>query len=299
MTSGGISGTSGKTRFQLGPWTLIALVTLPVVLVNATSDLIEMQRSGLRVHPVEPFIWEVSSAAILLLLAPLVGWAGRRWPLQGAGLPLALLIHAGLTVPFSLVHVGTMVPLREIAYAVAGWEYDFFSGGLWMTLIYEWRKDHITYAIFAGAYSLYTWWQARETAPAPVATGPQRIEVRTSARTIFLMPGEILYLESAGNYVTLHTAAGSHLVRATLSDWARRLSDAAPSGTDRDTSGHIGTVSAPPFGLRAHPSLPHRQPPAYPPDAPHTVRRFRADPLGRHRPDRQPEISRGAGVNRL
>lgn len=245
MTSSGVSGTSGRPGFRLGPWGSIALVTIPVVLVNATSDLIEMNRSGLAVHPAEPFIWEISSAAVLLLMAPLVGWAVKRWPLLGPGLPVALLIHAGLTVPFSLAHVGMMVPLRELAYLLTPWEYDFFSGGLWMTLIYEWRKDLITYAIFAGVYSLYAWWAAREAAPEPVPAGSEpRIEVRDGGRTIFLKPAEILYLESAGNYVTLHTVHGSHLVRATLSDWAKRLSAAADTVQDPATSGKTGTGPA-------------------------------------------------------
>ena len=246
MTSGGVSGTSGKPGFRLGPWGSIALVTVPVVLVNATSDLIEMNRSGLDVHPAEPFIWEITSAAVLVLMAPLVGWAARRWRLWGAGLPVALLIHAGLTVPFSLVHVGAIVPLRELAYLLTPWEYDFFSGEVWMTLIYEWRKDLITYAIFAGVYSLFAWWAAREAAPLPAPPGSEpRIEVRDGGRTIFLKPAEILYLESAGNYVTLHTAHGSHLVRATLSDWAKRLSGAANLVTDPANSGQTGTAPAP------------------------------------------------------
>lgn len=245
MTSGGVSGTSGKPGFRLGPWGSIALVTVPVVLVNATSDLIEMNRSGLDVHPAEPFIWEITSAVVLVLMAPLVGWAARRWRLWGAGLPVALMIHAGLTVPFSLVHVGTIVPLRELAYLLTPWEYDFFSGEVWMTLIYEWRKDLITYAIFAGVYSLFAWWAAREAAPLPAPPGSEpRIEVRDGGRTIFLKPAEILYLESAGNYVTLHTAHGSHLVRATLSDWAKRLSGAANLATDAAISGKTGTAPA-------------------------------------------------------
>ena len=245
MTSGGVSGTSGKPGFRLGPWGSIALVTVPVVLVNATSDLIEMNRSGLDVHPAEPFIWEITSAAVLVLMAPLVGWAARRWRIWGAGLPVALLIHAGLTVPFSLVHVGAIVPLRELAYLLTPWEYDFFSGEVWMTLIYEWRKDLITYAIFAGVYSLFAWWAAREAAPLPAPPGSEpRIEVRDGGRTIFLKPAEILYLESAGNYVTLHTAHGSHLVRATLSDWAKRLSGAANPATDPAISGKTGTAPA-------------------------------------------------------
>ncbi len=254
MTTGGQSGTSGKAAFRLGPWGAIALLTVPVVLVNATSDLIEMQRSGLSVHTVEPFIWEVTSAAVLVLMAPLVGWAVKRWPLLGPGLPLALLIHAGLSVPFSLAHVGAMVPAREAAYAVLGWQYDFFSGGFWVTLLYEWRKDLITYGIFVGIYTAYAWWAARAAAPGPEpAPAPERIEVKTGGRTLFLLPGEILWLEAAGNYVTLHTEGGSHLLRATLADWEKRLSAPAQTVSNGFTPDQpADTSSAKPDFVRIH-----------------------------------------------
>ena len=85
MTSSGISGTIVRPGYRLGPWGSFELVSVPVVLVNARSDLIEMNRSGLDVHPVEPFIWEITSAAVLLLMAPLVGRAAGRWRLLGTG----------------------------------------------------------------------------------------------------------------------------------------------------------------------------------------------------------------------
>lgn len=242
MTNGEHSGASGKAAFRLGPWASIALLTIPVVLVNATSDLIEMQRSGLPVHTVEPFIWELSSAGVLVLLAPLAGWAAKRWPLIGPGLPLALLIHAALSVPFSLAHVGAMVPIREAVYALLGWQYQFFNGGLWVTLLYEWRKDLITYGIFVGVYSGYAWWAARETRrSAEPPPAPERMEVKAGGRTLYLLPGEILWLEAAGNYVTLHTAGGSHMLRATLADWEHRLTASGQSRTHPDTSGQIVT----------------------------------------------------------
>jgi len=227
VTSGGESGTNGKAGFRPGPWTAIALLTIPVVLVNATSALIEMQRAGLRVHPAEPFIWEITSASVLVLMAPLVGMAVKRWPLlPGPGLMISLVIHAALTVPFSLAHVAVMLPIRHLAYALAfNWPYEFFGGGTWITLIYEWRKDLLTYAIFAAIYTFYAWLQAREAAAqSPTAAAAERIEVREGGRTVFLMPADILYLEAAGNYVTLHTAGSSHLVRGTLTDWDHRLS---------------------------------------------------------------------------
>ncbi|MFN7055863.1 LytTR family DNA-binding domain-containing protein [Hyphomonas sp.] len=229
MTSGDKTGTSGESVIP-GPWTIIALLTIPVILVNATSDLIDMQRSGLTVHPAEPFIWELSSACVIVLLAPMVGLAVKRWPLlPGPGLPMALLVHSGLTIAFSLVHVAAMLPMRHLAYALAfDWPYNFFGGGVWITLLYEWRKDLLTYGIFVAIYTFHGWWIARQAAPGTVHMDA-RIEVRDGGRTLFLLPGDIFYLEAAGNYVNIVTVNGAHLVRGTLSDWDKRLSAIDPA----------------------------------------------------------------------
>jgi len=40
VTDGSVSGTNGESRFRLGPWGVIALVSIPVCIVNATSVLI-------------------------------------------------------------------------------------------------------------------------------------------------------------------------------------------------------------------------------------------------------------------
>lgn len=220
MTSGGKSVTVGKTPFRLGPWAAIAIVAIPVVIVNATSDLIEMQRAGLRVHPAEPFIWEITSALVLVLMAPLVGMATRRWTLAGPRLPVSLLIHAGLTVPFTLVHLGGTLPLRSLAYWAYGRSYDFFGGEIWLPLIYEWRKDVLTYAIFAATYAAFSWLAARQIDP---DAAPERIEIRDGGRTFFIAPPDLFYAEAAGNYVNLHTATGVRLVRGTLAAWEKRL----------------------------------------------------------------------------
>lgn len=220
MTSGDKTGTSGNTPFRLGPWAVIAIVAIPVVIVNATSDLIEIQRAGLRVHPAEPFIWEITSAFVLVMMAPLVGMAVRRWTLTGPRLPVSLLIHAGLTVPFALVHLAATLPLRSLAYVAYDYSYDFFGGELWLPLIYEWRKDVLTYAIFAATYAAFSWLAARQAEPSAAA---ERIEIRDGGRTYFISPPDFFYAEAAGNYVNLHTATGIHLVRGTLAAWEKRL----------------------------------------------------------------------------
>lgn len=220
MTDGEPSGTSGKAGFRLDPWGVIALVSVPVAVVNATSVLIEFDRMKLPVHPAEPFFWEFSSALILVLLAPLVGKAVRRWPLEGSGVWANLAIHIGLTLPFALSHVLGIWLMRQGVYALTGGDYDFFGNGVGLTVLYEWRKDVITYAIFVAVFSAAHWLERRR---APEAPPPEKIEVREGSRTLFLAPADILFLEAAGNYVEIHTATGTHLIRGTLAAWQQKL----------------------------------------------------------------------------
>lgn len=222
MTDGAYSVTSGKPPFRPGPWGVIALISIPVGIVNATSVLIELRRLELPVHPAEPFFWEFSSVAVLLLLAPLVGRAVERWPLAGPRLWTSLAIHAGLTVPFALAHVAGIFALRQTVYALIGGDYDFFGDGVWLTLLYEWRKDVLSYAIFVGLYTGMAWLKRRDEASRG-APSPERIEVRDAGRTLFLAPTEIVWIEAAGNYVEIHTASAKHMVRGTLAAWEQRL----------------------------------------------------------------------------
>ena len=220
-----VSGTSGKANFRLGPWAVIALVSVPVAVVNATSILIEFERMDLDIDPTEPFFWEFSSSLILVLLAPLVGMAVRRWPFEGPGFWTSLAVHIALTLPFALIHVFGIWAIRQGVYALTGSDYDFFGSGLGLTILYEWRKDVITYAIFVGVFVAAYWLESRLSAARPQLP-PERIEVREGGRTLFYSPADILYLEAAGNYVEIHTATGVHFVRATLASWQQTLSAA-------------------------------------------------------------------------
>jgi two-component system LytT family response regulator len=51
----------------------------------------------------------------------------------------------------------------------------------------------------------------------------ERIVVRRGERLFFVATGDVLHLTAEGNYVRLHTADGSHLVRGTLVDLEKRL----------------------------------------------------------------------------
>jgi hypothetical protein len=231
VTSGGESGTSGeaaKTSWRLSPWLAVALVAFAVVSVNATSDYLDMSRSGDDFDWWEPFVWEASSGLIIVAMAPAIGWAMQRWPFTGDSLIRPALIHLGLTVPYSAVHIVAIWALRNLIYWVLGGHYGFFDDGVGFVLVYEWRKDVLTYSAIAAFYWVFQYIEARRAAAADAArtnAGDQRIEVRDGGAAVFLPPHDILFVEAAGNYIEFHTAARTHLVRGTLTAWEARLAE--------------------------------------------------------------------------
>jgi signal transduction histidine kinase len=102
--------------------------------------------------------WELSSVAVIALLAIAVSRFERRFPLSGAGWPRRLIFHIPAAIAFSLVHTPAMVGIREFVYAMRGERYDFGDWGLGLT--YEFQKDVITYALIAGI--CVAWRIARE-----------------------------------------------------------------------------------------------------------------------------------------
>ena len=189
-----------------------------MVLVNATSGIME----GAGDHWSEPVLWELTSAIIIIGLAPLIGRAMKRWPPRAGNLPGFVLTHLGLTIPFALAHIAFIFVTRETAYQLAGARYGFFDNGVAITMLYEWRKDVLVYAAIAATYWTFGYIAERNRlAASPPAD--DRIQLQDGAAAVFLAPGEISHVEAAGNYVEFHTAAKSHLVRGTLASWEQRL----------------------------------------------------------------------------
>ncbi|QGZ95744.1 LytTR family DNA-binding domain-containing protein [Terricaulis silvestris] len=229
MTSGddgGTSGGAGKSRWRPSPWLAVTLVTLVVVAVNATSDYLDMSRDGSDFDWWEPFVWELSSAVAIVAMAPAIGWAVQRWSFTRDSLVRPALIHLGLTIPFSAIHIVGIFLIRNAIYAILGGRYGFFDDGVGLVLVYEWRKDVLSYAAIASFYWIFQYIEARRAAAADAArstAGDQRIEIRDGGGAVFLNPHDILLVEAAGNYIEFHTAGRAHLVRGTLASWEARL----------------------------------------------------------------------------
>ena len=59
--------------------------------------------------------------------------------------------------------------------------------------------------------------------PPPESAPLRRLAVRNNGHVLFLAPGEIEWIEAAGNYVRLNAGGESHLLRETMSSVEARL----------------------------------------------------------------------------
>lgn len=222
MTNGGSSGTSGdERRARRLAFAIFAAVGLAFAVVNALSELDERARLGQPVETWEPWCWELTSFAGFLAVAPVVLALSQRLRPPRLSWPAAFGAHALATVPFSLVHVGIMVALRHAVYSLQA---ELYAGaGGWIdVLIYEYRKDLISYAVLA----LLPHVAARLTpsrVPAGASAPEHRIEVRDGSRTVRVAPADIEWAQAAGNYVELHGRFGILLHRQTLAALADEL----------------------------------------------------------------------------
>lgn len=184
----------------------------------------------------EPTLWNVTSAIVAVALLPLV----RRGALLFRPRPVRLLPAAATFVALALaqsaLHIAGMGVLRELAYALGGWDYTF----PWSRQIpYELRKDLFSYLAIAVIF----WFAERPASTAPAQVEPVAPDVaatpaakpelwlRDGRTSVLVDASEIVSVTSAGNYVEYElTAQRRHLIRTTLQAEEARL---APFGIVR------------------------------------------------------------------
>lgn len=93
----------------------------------------------------QPFVWELSSAVVIVALMPAVVRFALRFRFDSKPRGRAVLAHLCGLLVFSAAHTTGMITLRKLAYAAMGDTYDF--GNLWVRGFYELQKDVILYAV--------------------------------------------------------------------------------------------------------------------------------------------------------
>lgn len=244
MTSGHTSGMDGPrstgNRTAIGPLAISAAIVIAAAPINASATLLDADRFRFAIRWWEPITWQGTSAIAMVPLIIVVGTALRMWPVTFGRRASDLARHAALTVPFSLIHVVGMVEMRRAIYALWAWPYHFASSNLASELIYEWRKDCVTYLIIATIFIL--WRHTRKGSES--AAGPHRIDVRDGTTSFSLDPQQILSVNSEGNYVRVRMDDGSHLIRGVLAKWEQLTSPYGFRRIHRSTLVNVGRVRA-------------------------------------------------------
>lgn len=225
VTSGGWRGMNGAQRrlaLMLGAGFLVILAVIMVA--NATSMVSDFAAAHIPVSREHIWLFEATSIFAWLTAAPAIWWLVAR--LRRARLPwwAVALIVAAATVPVSLWHIGLMVALRMLVYALQGQHYTFTVGGA-NPILYEYRKDVGTYLQFAAIALVAQWLIARAATP-EIAAPHRTLEVNDGAVKHNVPLDEIESISAAGNYVEIGWAPRALLHRATLASVEAELGDA-------------------------------------------------------------------------
>nr|WP_249153273.1 LytTR family DNA-binding domain-containing protein [Bradyrhizobium diazoefficiens] len=200
----------------------IAAVALAIGIVNAFSGAQDAAWRGDTYDIGRRLFWEMSSISVILLLLPILVLAVRRMR-RTPGLAARAGIGAAALLGFSALHVTGMVAVRKLVLWLAGGAYDFrFSLA---TVLYEFRKDAVAVVLIASTiWLLESRRELRKAAVAPPAppapqrsSSPEMIWLRDGTSRIRVVPRDILWVASAGNYIEYSLADGTrHLIRGTL-----------------------------------------------------------------------------------
>lgn len=217
---------TGVNGFRQAMLVIACLLTL-AYFVNVTTSLDDVRNRGATMPVWRPLTTEASSNVVLLLLAPFIYLAVRRARRLSLWRRIALL--AAGSIPFSLSHVVLMTGARMAIFAAAGQTYVYSQG----IILYEFRKDVLTYVLLAGTFWLLTKPETLASHP-EAANAPDTFDIQEGATLMRTPIADILAVRAADNYVEFMLMDGRRpLMRASLTNVEERLSAAGIVRTHR------------------------------------------------------------------
>jgi len=204
---------TAETRELLIGALVIAVGAAAVTVVNALTVQVDNPDAAAW----EPWVWEGTSAIVVVLLAwlPWLSTAGAPPDMARDGWRARAVFacsHLAMAAIWSALHVVGMMSLRLAAY---GWTDagPYEPGPAGEVYLYEFRKDLLSYAAFVALF----WMLRRLRRPSGTPLRPVSFDIRDGARIIRAPVGEILAVSSAGNYVEFWLTNGRRpLMRTTL-----------------------------------------------------------------------------------
>jgi len=212
----------------------IAAVLLLFASINATSEIIENYRDGDSIAVGTEFALELTSVSATGVLLTFLFYFLRWQNLNFGNLRQRAIWHVPAFVLFSLLHVGLMILLREMVWKATGGDYDY--GSLAINLLYEMRRDFLSYLGIVSVYYSYEFILDRlqgeanflsESSASPERSlFKQQFLVKMLNKEYLVRVDEIESVNSASNYVLLNCGERSYPMRQTMAALSEQLDPA-------------------------------------------------------------------------
>lgn len=221
--SGDAAVTSGWTPARRRLWLLALVVCFSLVqtAINALTRISDLRAAGKSASAWQVAVNEATSLAAWIVCMAIL-WRLVEWlrPPRFSW-PVVVGLHAVASIAVSLVHIALMVGLRIALFRAIDGSHYVFSTDIATSLLYEYRKDAISYVLLACTMAAIQWFtrpvegDANDSEPV--------LQVNDGQVTHLVPLAEIEWLEAAGNYVTVHWRGRALLHRATLAGMEREL----------------------------------------------------------------------------
>ena len=220
---------SADKRADRLAYSLVIVFTFLSWIVLSNTEQLENVRSGSSNSWVEPWLSQGTSHLAIPLAILILPFMMSRWPITLENWKRNIPIYSCGFIIFGAIHITLMDSFRTISFPLLlerPYSENFLDLNLW---IYELRKDAYSYLLILSAFVTGRHMEqlrleaahAREDAK---TTG--RITLKSGGRIVFLQADEISWVESAANYLDVHTETGHHLVRMTLTMLESLLAEA-------------------------------------------------------------------------
>jgi len=216
-------------------YTIGALILFFVInaLTLATSRIMEdiaVEPNKLPFALWEPFLWEFSSAAVVLALVPAVHKLLQSKYVAWETPILTIVTMALGSIVFSLLHVSGMIAIRELFYWLANSDYRF--GPVLFGFLYEYRKDLLTFIVLIIVIKGYKFIVSRLRGEADLVvygedkpTVIDHILVKKLGKEFIVKIRDIDWMESSGNYVNLYVDNRIYPTRDTMTSLIKKLEE--------------------------------------------------------------------------
>jgi LytTr DNA-binding domain len=223
---------SDDTRTDQLTFLWVMMFMSAALLIDILSDMSDIGQSQSTIPALHYVIYETTGYFFILAMFPLIAWTASRATPGQHDWRIVVPAHLTASVLVSFLHVGLMVAARKLIFLVVYSRPYTFSNDLPQSLIYEYRKDILTYSLFLFfiIFGRQLAQQRREIAAAcEDAKITHRLTLKCGGRSIWVNASDVRWVKSASNYVEVAANGKTHLARATLSAVENQLNDAGIS----------------------------------------------------------------------